>query len=824
LQLKDVTVKAVLDEIEHTSEFIFIFRTDAVDLNRKVNVEVRNKTIDYIMNILFGSTDNHYEVIDRQVIINTKPAKQSISSGESVVKQPPSPITVFGVVQDASGMLPGVNVMVKGTTNGVVTDATGKFTITVPDGDAVLVFSSMGYTTQNLMVGNQTNIKVTLSEGQELEEVVVIGYGNMKKSDLSGATVSVSSEKLMSSISSGLDHALIGRAAGVAGIRTSGQPGASVSIRIRGTSTLNADAEPLYVVDGVPISSSYDTPGSIGLGDLGQGKSSFSALATINPADIHSIEILKDASATAIYGSRGANGVVLITTKRGKANETRVNYEGYFGLQHQVRRLDIMNLSEFAAYQNDVAAESESRVPDPYFADPSLLGEGTDWQSAIFQTAPMQSHQLTASGGSEKAQYALGVGYFDQEGTLIGSKFRRLNARINLDSQARKWLKIGNSLALSTSKDDLGLSEDIIRNALVQAPDVPVYNLDGTYAGSAGEGNKGNPIGKALDENHQLNRFRATGNIYADISILKGLVWRSEIGGDINYSEAKNFRPTYIYGQSVNEQNSVDRRNNKNIFWQIKNYATYNLDLSQHHVTAMVGHEVSEWKYETLYGYSQSLASNDIQFISLGDPKSMVAADGSGSGSMVSLFTRWNYNFKSLYFLTFTLRADGSSNFSSDNQWGYFPSVATSWRISEEQFMESIRPVVNNLKLRLGWGQNGNQNIGSFRWGASMQKVNTNLGMGYRQQNIANPELKWETSEQTNIGLDVSFLNNRLTLAVDYYDKRSKDMLLQLPLPSYMGTSGSSAFKLQSPYVNLGEISNKGLEITLVISPTVLLP
>jgi TonB-linked SusC/RagA family outer membrane protein len=513
--------------------------------------------------------------IDEKHIIIYKKTEQPLASQQQQ-QQPIRRIT--GVVTDEnSEPVIGANVVEKGTTNGTVTDINGAFSLSV-SGKLPLHVSYIGYTEQDVAIGSKTSLNIQLAEDTKaLDEVVVVGYGTMKKSDLSGATTSVSSTQLMGSITSGLDQALLGRAAGVSGVRTSGQPGSSVSIRIRGTSTLNADAEPLYVIDGVPVSGGYSSSWDVGLGDLGGGKPTFSALSTLNPADIQSIEVLKDASSTAIYGSRGSNGVVLITTKRGRANDTKINYEGYYGVQQQGRRLSVMNLREFAEYNNDVASETAGKAENVMFADPSILGEGTNWQSAMFNTAPVQSHQLTASGGSEKAQYSMGIGYFDQEGTLIGSDFSRLSGRLNIDAQARKWLKLGSSLMLSTSTDHLGVSaagEGIISTAVRHTPDIPVYNMDGTYAGAEGEGviGKVNPIAKALDELHTFDRTRITGNVFADVNLLKGLVWRSEIGGDINFSEALNFHPTYAYGNVTNDQNYVDNSNYKNTFWQIKNY------------------------------------------------------------------------------------------------------------------------------------------------------------------------------------------------------------------------------------------------------------
>ncbi|HWS01203.1 MAG TPA: TonB-dependent receptor, partial [Prolixibacteraceae bacterium] len=723
-----------------------------------------------------------------------------------------------------SETLPGVNVLVKGDVNtGTVTDIEGRFTITVPNEKSVLIFSFIGFNQQEVAVGKQTVINVQLKTMVlGLEEVVVVGYGTMKKSDLSGSTVTVSQEKVRGSINAGLDQALQGRAAGVTAIQTSGQPGSSTSIRIRGTSTLNSDAEPLYVIDGIPVSSSLGSVYDVGLGAAGGGgKTAFSALASINPSDIVSMEILKDASATAIYGSRGANGVVLITTKRGKANEAKFTYEGIYGVQEQIQRLDLMNLREFAEYQNDLAAETNGKVPRADFADPSLLGEGTDWQEEIFRTAPMQSHNITAAGGSVATQYSISGGYYQQDGTVVGSDFKRYSFRANIDTEMKKWLKVGTSLMLSSTEDNVGLFDQtggIIQTAAKQTPDVPVRNFDGTYATAVGEGatSRVNPIAKALDEENRMTRARLIGNLYAQLAIAKGLTFRTEFGGDVGYTNGYSFAPTYEYGTQKNDQNKSSKRYNQNTFWQFKNYFTYNFKfLENNNVTAMLGQEASEWGYEYLSGESKSLPTNDIHEPGLGDIKSMSVGSGAGSGAMNSYYTRINYNYKEKYFLTFTYRGDGSSNFGPNNRWAYFPSAAGSWRFSDEPFMESLKKTINNAKLRLGWGQTGNQNIGGYRWGSSLAKLPTNLGAGFRVSNFANPDLMWETSEQTNLGLDLSFLNSRIDLVVDAYLKKSKNMLMPMQLPSYMGTSGNPAFNMKAPWGNFGEIQNKGLEITL---------
>jgi len=733
---------------------------------------------------------------------------------------------ITGKVTDSGTLetLPGVNVLVKGDVNtGTVTDIEGRYTITVPNEKSVLTFSFIGFNSQEVVVGKQSVVNVQLKTMVlGLEEVVVVGYGTMKKSDLSGSTVTVSQEKVRGSINAGLDQALQGRAAGVTAIQTSGQPGSSTSIRIRGTSTLNSDAEPLYVIDGIPVSSSLGSVYDVGLGAAGGGgKTAFSALASINPADITSMEILKDASATAIYGSRGANGVVLITTRRGKANEAKFTYEGIYGIQEQVERLDLMNLREFAEYQNDLASETNGKVPRADFADPSLLGTGTDWQNEIFRTAPMQSHNITATGGSAATQYSISGGYYKQDGTVIGSDFKRYSFRSNIDTEMKKWLKVGTSLMLSSTEDHVGLFDQtggIIQTAAKQTPDVPVRNFDGTYATAVGEGatSRVNPIAKALDEENRMTRARLIGNLYAQLNLAKGLTFRTEFGGDIGYTNGYSFAPTYAYGTQKNDQNKSSKRYNQNTFWQFKNYFTYNFKfLENNNVTAMLGQEASEWRYESLSGESKSLPTNDIHEPGLGDIKSMSVGSNAGSGAMNSYYTRINYNYKEKYFVTFTYRGDGSANFGPNNRWAYFPSAAGSWRFSDEAFFASLKKSINNAKLRVGWGQTGNQNIGGYRWGSSLAKLPTNLGAGFRVSNFANPDLMWETSEQTNLGLDLSFLNSRIDLVVDTYWKKSKNMLMPMQLPSYMGTSGNPAFNMKAPWGNFGEIQNKGLEITL---------
>lgn len=733
---------------------------------------------------------------------------------------------VSGVVQDAMGPVIGASVKVKGTGTGVATDFDGKFTLSVNPG-ATLVVSYIGYVTKEVKVGNQTSLVINLQEDKQLlDEVVVVGYGTMKKSDISGSSVNLGEKAMKGSIISSLDQSLQGRAAGVTAVSTSGAPGTASSIRVRGTATINSNAEPLYVIDGVIVQSSNTSGSSLGFGDaLDNGPTStVSPLSTINPADIVSMEILKDASATAIYGAQGANGVVLITTKRGKAGEAKFSYDGMVAWSRQTKRLDMMNLREFGDYYNDFVASGFGGIKeDPYYSDVSLLGKGTNWQDAIFQTAFQQQHQVSAQGGTEKIQYYVSAGYMNQEGTIIGSEFNRLSVRANLDAQLKSWLKLGLSATFSDSNDNLKLTdgaEGIVGFALSSLPEAPIYDIDGNYASFARENYSiHNPIAKAMEQNNMLNRKKLNGNIYAEITPIKNLVWHAEIGYDIGYSKAE------IYNNAIDlpnwkESNESSIQKNNNTYWQLKNYITYNNTFAEKHsLTAMVGQECWESKWDYTRVANTNLPSDAVHNPQLGTGTATINS-GFGSSSMASFFTRWTYSYDNRYNATYTYRYDGSSNFGPNNRWAGFHSAAASWRFTNEKFMKDIK-WLSNGKLRIGWGQTGNSNINSYVWGVNMQQVYTSLGNGYRPQNIPNLDVRWEKQSQIDVGLDIGLFNDRINLTLDWYQKESKDMLMELQLPSYMGTQGNDNSKLKAPMGNYGHIRNTGFEITLNTHPLI---
>lgn len=727
---------------------------------------------------------------------------------------------VTGTVNDSrtGESLPGVNIVEKGTTTGVVSNIDGNYSITVSSDDAVLVFSFVGFVTEETAVGGRSVINIDLiEEVRALDEIVVIGYGTQRRSDLTGSVSSVSEDRLKATISTSIDQALQGRAAGVQVFQNSGQPGGGVSLRIRGANSINATSEPLYVIDGVAISGNasglamgFDWAGG------GNGQTAVSALATINPADIVSVEILKDASASAIYGSRAANGVVLITTRRGQRDESRITYETYYGIQQPSNWMDVMDLRQYSEFYNEMAEAGWFAEREQY-RDPSLLGPGTDWQREVFRNAGIINHQLSVSGGTDNTTYAVSAGYFKQDGVVIGSNFDRYSLRINLDNQAKSWMRVGNTLAVSRTNERITINDSddgIIARTLIQSPDVPVRFPDGSWGGPI-ESQFGisNPVAMALDRDNDLTRNRVMGNIYAEASFLENLTFRSELGGDFQTNNSYGFNPTYQYGLIINNINQSRRRYTQSLYWEIKNYLTYNETfLDRHNVTAMIGQEASESNWEGLLGQRTSFLSNSVQELNAGDASTATNEGWRGSAALSSYFGRLNYNFDDKYYLTATLRADGSSNFGPENRWGYFTSYAVAWRVSNESFMEGLQ-FISNFRLRASYGEIGNQNIGGYRYGSSLSSAPSGLGQTFRLNSIPNPQVKWEATRSTNLALELALFDHRLEIMVDRYWQNTDDMLLVLPLPNYLGSGHWMG--IGSPWVNIGELENQGLEIAV---------
>lgn len=735
---------------------------------------------------------------------------------------------ITGVVKDSTGEpIIGASVTIKGAQGvGAVTDIDGNFSLTVPSGKKQLLVSYIGFTPQTVDVNGKNTFTIVLKEdNQTLNEVVVVGYGTMKKSDLAGATGSMDEKKMKGSIITNLDQSLGGRVAGVTSMATSGAPGSSTSIRVRGQATINAGAEPLYVVDGVIWNNSNSSGSSVGLGDaLGNGSvSTVSPLSSLNPSDIVSMEVLKDASATAIYGAQGSNGVVLITTKRGKAGEAKFTYDGMVAWQRQGKRIDMLNLREFAEYYNDMSSQGMV-FKDDRFSDPSVLGKGTNWQDAIFRTALQHQHQVSAQGGTEKIKYYVSGNYMDQDGTIIGSEFKRYGARVNLDSQLKSWLKLGLSANYSNTDQRLLKADQengVITYALTTRPDIPIYDINGGYTSISQQGvTNPNPVALALMDDILYKQNLLTGNVFAEVTPIKNLVWHTEIGYSFNWDRGEVFNPTVDLGTWTRSKNYCSIQKSTGSFVQFKNYLTYSGSFGKHSFTAMLGQECWKSKWDNARTEAQDLPTNTVHNPSLGDPSTFKISNGFGTAAMASFFTRETYNYDDRYLLTYTFRRDGSSNFGPDNRWGSFHSVAGAWRFSNEWFVRNVAGKwLSNGKLRIGWGQTGNSNIGSGKWSSDMTSIGTGLGTSYRPLRIANLNVHWEKQEQTNIGLDLGLFHDKLGITIDVYKKVSNDMLMPMQLPSYMGTSGNTSSALAAPFGNFGSIENKGLELTINAHP-----
>ncbi|MCG2614394.1 TonB-dependent receptor [Terrimonas sp. NA20] len=735
--------------------------------------------------------------------------------------------SVTGIISDQNNApLSGATVTVKGEKEVTTTDANGAFRIAVSSDKAILVISYVG--AKDIEIG--TEGKTTVSGSVEitdtkLSEVVVIGYGSKKRADISSSISSVSSKDLKDLPVAGIDQALQGKVAGVTITNNSGQPGGGVSIKVRGVTTINSN-DPLIVIDGVPFMS--NTKSSTGYAGLGgsDGQTGNSVMATLNPGDIESVDILKDASAQAIYGSLAANGVVLITTKKGKTGEGKVNYDVYYGQQRVTRHLDLMNLREFAKYQNETAPLL-GLTPSPEFADPSKLGEGTNWQDAMFRTGQVQNHQLSFSGGKDKTNYYLSVNYFNQEGILIGSDFKRYSTRFSLDHQLKSWLKVGVSANGSRSIQNVTLAdaaEGTIWWGAVQSPLIPVKNLDGSWGGGQMIGgfqySQDNPIARSYYRGNKSVSSQVFGNIYADVQFLKNFSLRNEISYSLGLNNntahqlAGNIGPTALRAQLF------DGRGNS-YYYAIRNYLNYNKYFGKHSISGTAGHEAQYSYFEQISGKKVDLQNNILDLnTGSSDRTTWELGGGKSHWAMESYFARGQYTYDNRYSLSLTIRADGSSNFGPNNKWGYFPAGSFAWTVSNEAFAQNWKSTVTNLKLRLGYGSVGNQNLPS---GAQNPPYVSAIGfwtgpVGFGNSNylngITNPNLSWESVKTKNIGVDATLFNGFVDLSVDVYRKTTSDMLLFLTGPRLIGV-GDSWDDLKAPIGNVGQMSNNGIDISI---------
>lgn len=744
--------------------------------------------------------------------------------------------TVTGTVTDDNNVpLSGANVIVKGQRGGTITDLHGAFKIVVPAGSEVLVISYVGARNKEVSLDGRSIITVSMNvNDSKLGEVVVIGYGTQRREDVNGAVSSISAKDIANIPQPNIDQMLQGRLSGVTVTQNSGAPGAAVSVHVRGITSFTG-SEPLYVVDGVAIDGNAAhaaNSNSLAVNiSPGPQETNFSVLTSLNPDDIASVDVLKDASATAIYGSRAANGVIIITTKKGKSGQGKLGYDTWWGRQDQGKFLKMMNLPQYAAYENNLAALFNT-TPRAEFANPSKLGQGTNWQNAIFRGAPEYNNALSFSGANNKTDYYLSGGYLKQQGTVVGSNFERYTFHAAVNSQTKDWLKVGSSLNANRNKTNVSLGNQygIIYNALLGAPDAAVYNADGTFAGpqvvngtvAGGQ----NPIEQASIITNYLVQTNVQGNLYGEVKFLKDFTVHSELNGTFNWNQTHIFLPTYSYGATgsgiafANTQNALLFNNDYDSYWSWLEHLNYNHTFGEkHNVNVLVGHEVWESNYDGIdAGIKQFISGNTIQTLNLGTQSTTLDGENKGSQSMESLLARAIYTFDNRYSVTGNFRRDRSSNFAPGHQTGNFAGAAISWKLSEEPFMAGIGRTLSNLKIRAGYGTVGNANIGQYKYGSAINGVASGLGEAFLFANLPNPNLTWETAIQENVGIDFGLLNNRIDGSVEVYKKTSKNFLFQQPLPAFLvgGTAEySNNSVVQPPWVNAGEIQNTGIEFNI---------
>lgn len=714
--------------------------------------------------------------------------------------------TVKGIIKGPDGLpVIAANISQKGTNNATITDLNGNFTLNVTGRQPVLVISYIGYVTTEVNVSGRAFVEVVLQEDvAALDEVVVVGYGTMRKKDVTGAVSSVRSGEITKNATSNVMQAIAGKMSGVQVVQNSGTPGGDVSILIRGVGTIN-DASPLYVIDGVPVSG---------------------GMWYLNPNDVESIDVLKDASATAIYGSRGANGVVMVTTKQAQEGHTEINFDYSYGIQHSAKTYKMLDASQYAALHNEMRTNAGPEYSlNPAFADPESLGAGTDWMDAIFRTAPMQKVNLSMLGGNQKISHATSLGYYTQDGIMKNSSYNRLSLQSNISSKLALNITVRANVNLSAENRRTQPVSTVIQNAMRILPSIPIYDDNGEYAGPTGNaewnGNALNPVAIINEQNYRMKGFRMLSNISLEWEIIKGLKFKTTGGAELGYDYNNSYIPKYKWGmnESKNTMQTVTSAYEQLYLWD--NTLNYDKAFGKHRINAMIGTSYQEYKKESVSAAGSGRASELTTELD----NATKATDVGGNSyrwALMSYMARLHYSYDDRYLLTATFRADGSSKFGKDNRFGYFPSFAAAWNIGNEAFMQSVKPV-SLLKLRAGYGQTGNQNIGAY---AFADKLSVNGVYNFGSQRgfesnlvnliypylLSNPSVKWESVEQYNVGLDIGFLQNRIVANLDFYVKNTRDMLTKKPVPQ---TSGTSLEQADWPPVNIGKVLNRGFEFTV---------
>ncbi len=822
---KNETLEKVLKQIEKQSEFLFFYNLEEINKNEKISINEKNANIQTVLDAIAAKTGLKYTIKDRHIVLTSEAAPASTAATQQNRK-------VTGTVSDAFGPVAGANVIQKGTTNGTTTDMDGNFSIEVP-ANATLQISFIGYIPQDIVVKNQNVINVLLKEDtQALEEVVVVGYGTMKKKDMTGAVASVKMDDSPVSTVASVGQVLAGKAAGLQVNTVSAQPGGKTNFRIRGAASSDiAGNDPLIIIDGFPVSN----PGDVGGGYYESG-SQDNILASINPNDIESVEVLKDASSTAIYGSRAGNGVIIITTKRGKTGAPVVRYSGTASVQTIARSYEMLDASSFMKmtnaytreawmYENKIgiyggASEADAPAYIPKYSDSMIANPttNTDWLGAVTQTGIQTTHNVSINGGTENTQYMISGNFLLQDGVVKNNGMDRYSLRANLDQRLSKYVKVGLNLTATRNQYDnvpLGDGGNEYASVLVAAsqynPTMPIYDENGNYMMNPEAAFLPNPV-SLLDATDKTLKDRMLGTFYIDIEPIKDLHIKGNFGLDRNYQKRKTYLPTTtLYGQKQNGAATIAQQDNNDYLMELT--ATYTKNFGDHNINALVGHSYQRFENEGLSAGNNDFLMDAFLYNNLGAGNAEKPSVGSwaSNSKMASFFARVNYTYLDRYLATVSLRADGSSNFADGERWGYFPSVALGWRFSEEGFMENMKDVVSNGKLRLSYGETGNSNVGnkamSF-YGVGYNNIfGTSSIKGVYLTQLGNPALTWETSKEWNVGLDLGFFNSRINMTAEYFHRTVSGLLAERPLLSYNEVSKIVA--------NSGKTVSQGVELTI---------
>lgn len=800
-----ITTGQVLSEIEDQTDYLFVYDVNEVNLDRNVNVRAENRPVSEVLDEVFEGTDVDYAMEGKNIMLMKRSKKET-----PVSVQQTSGNTIQGVVTDANGEpIIGANIMIEGTTTGTITDFDGRFTLDVPE-NATLQISYIGFVSQNVKVNGRKDITVKLVEdAQALDEVVVVGYGTMKKSDLTGSVSSITSDNFKLGTDLTPQQLMQGAFSGVNISQNSGKPGGSNTIRVRGGTSISASNDPLYVIDGVPIS----TSAGVNQSNISTATTDFfdqepiNPLSNINPNDIESINILKDASATAIYGSRGANGVIMITTKKGKAGVRQLDYSFNLGISTVANKLDVLTGDEYRQTVTDLGLTLDDK------------GMNTDWQDVIFRTAISQNHYVSFMSGSEKTSYRASAGYSNQNGIMEGSGMKSANARVNINHKAlNDKLKLNLNISYGETDSDQApvsntvgseMGSSMLYEAYVFNPTYPIYDENGDYYDVPPY--RVNPASFAKELLDERGTSQFLGNLTADWNFYKPFTLQVNVGYNKNTISRNSYiSKSNLLGNSNNGYVTVQKLSDYSKL--LETILKYNQSFGKHHIDAMIGYS---WQY--FYGEGQTtkaygFLSDNFKWYSLAAAQTVESISSyAESNTLISMYGRVNYNYADKYLLTATVRRDGSSRFGSGNKWGVFPSVAASWRISQEDFFQN--DVMSDLKLRVSFGITGSQEIGNYNSLSTLGASTNGYLVGGEKvtivlpQQYTNPDLKWEQTAQTDVGIDFGFFNGRIRGSIDYYYKKTTDLLLSVAVPS--------PSLITTQIANVGTVTNQGIELDL---------